>query len=88
MRMRFVSNPWHLLVLRYAGAVGTGSSEAVAAMLREKLDAITATRCAIAGLRVKAAVWTAPDLRAEVAYRRVTTAGELRHASFKGTMDY
>ncbi len=71
-------------MLRYAGAVGTGFSEAVAAMLREKLDAIAAARCAIAGLKVKGAVWVAPDLRAEIAYRGVTTAGELRHASFKG----
>ena len=51
-------------VLRYAGAVGTGCSEAVAAMLREKLDEIAASRCAVAGLKVKGAVWVAPDLRA------------------------
>ena len=36
-------------VLRYAGGVGTGFSEAVAAMLREKLDEIAASRCAILG---------------------------------------
>ena len=65
-------------------AVGTGFSEAVAAMLREKLDAIAAPRCAVGGLKEKGAVWVAPDLRAEVTYRGVTTAGELRHASFKG----
>ena len=74
-------------VLRYAGAVGTGFSEAVATMLREKLDAISTPRCAIAGLRVKGAVWVAPDLRAKIAYRGVTTAGELRHASFKGLVE-
>jgi ATP-dependent DNA ligase len=28
-----------------------------------------------------------PDLRVRVAYRGVTTAGELRHASFKGLKD-
>lgn len=55
-------------------------------MLREKLDAIAAPRCAVAGLKVKGAVWVAPDLQAEIAYRGVTTAGELRHASFKGVV--
>ena len=70
--------------LRYAGAVGTGFSEAVAAALRERLDRIATGRCTIAGLKVSGAVWVAPDLRAEIAYRGTTTAGELRHASFKG----
>ena len=73
--------------LRYVGAVGTGFSEAVAAILRQKLDAIAATGCAVPGLKVKGAVWVAPDFRAAVAYRAVTTAGELRHASFKGLAD-
>ena len=71
-------------VLRYAGSVGTGFGEAAAAMLREKLDGIAAPRCAVAGLNVKGAVWVAPDLQAEIAYRGVTTACELRHACFKG----
>ena len=70
--------------LRYAGAVGTGFSEAVAEALRKRLDGIKAARCPIAGLRVGGAVWVSPDLRARVAYRGVTTSGELRHASFKG----
>ncbi len=56
-------------------------------MLREKLDAIASSRCVVAGLKVKGAMWVAPDLRAEVAYRGVTTAGELRHASFKGLVE-
>ncbi len=73
--------------LRYAGAVGTGFSEAVATMLRQRLDGIATPRCAVAGLKVKGAVWVAPDLRAEIAYRGVTTAGELRHASFKGLVE-
>ena len=71
-------------VLRYVGAVGTGFSEAVATMLRGKLDKIVAARCAVAGLKVKGAMWVAPDLWAEIAYRGLTTAGELRHASVKG----
>ena len=74
-------------VLRYAGAVCTGFSEAAATMLRQRLDRIATTRCAVAGLGMKGAVWVAPDLRAEIAYRGVTTAGELRHASFKGLVE-
>ena len=70
--------------LRYAGAVGTGFSEAVAAALRKRLDGISTTRCPVAELKAAGAVWVSPDLRARVAYRGVTTAGELRHASFKG----
>ena len=70
--------------LRYAGAVGTGFSEAVAAALRKRLDAIVTPRCAVAGLKGKGAVWVSPDLKARIVYRGLTTAGELRHASFKG----
>ena len=73
--------------LRYAGAVGTGFSEVVAAALRVRLDRISTPRCPIAGLRVGGAVWVSPDLRAEIAYRGLTTAGELRHASFKGLVE-
>ena len=73
--------------LRSAGAVGTGFSEAVAAALRARLDRIVAKTCAVRGLKGKGAVWVTPDLRAEIAYRGVTTAGELRHASFKGMVD-
>ncbi len=73
--------------LRYAGAVGTGFSEAVATALRKRLDAIATTKCPVAGLKGKGAVWVSPDLRAEIAYRGLTTAGELRHASFKGLIE-
>ena len=67
--------------LRYAGAVGTGFSEPVAAALRTRLDGLRTERCAIAELKVSGAVWVSPDLRAEIAYRGTTTAGELRHAA-------
>jgi bifunctional non-homologous end joining protein LigD len=68
----------------YVGAVGTSFSDSVGTMLRAKLDAIRTPKCAVAGLKTKGAVWVRPDLQAEIAYRGVTTAGELRHASFKG----
>ena len=40
--------------LRYAGAVGTGFSERVAATLRERLDRIRTERCVVVGLKVGA----------------------------------
>ena len=70
--------------LEKAEAVGTGFSDPVAKALCERMDRIVAPRCPVAGLKVAGAVWVTPDLRAEIAYRGVTTAGELRHASFKG----
>ena len=73
--------------LRYAGAIGTGFSDTVAAALRERLDAIVTEKCPVAGLKGKGAVWVRPDLRAEIAYRGLTSAGELRHASFKGLVE-
>jgi bifunctional non-homologous end joining protein LigD len=73
--------------LRYAGAVGTGFSEATMRMLRSRLDPLAEPFSAAAWPRVKGAVWVRPELYAEVAYRGFTTAGELRHASFKGLRD-
>ncbi len=70
--------------LHYVGAAGTGFSERVARELKAKLDALSTKTPAIAGLKVKGAVWCMPTLRAEVAYRDVTREGILRHASFKG----
>ncbi len=69
------------------GNVGTGFSDRVATMLRVKLDAIVMPKCAVPGLQTKGAVWVRPDLQAEIAYRGITTAGELRHASFKGLVE-
>jgi bifunctional non-homologous end joining protein LigD len=48
---------------------------------------MTQVRSAVASLKVKGAVWVRPELYAVVAYRGFTTAGELRHASFKGLRD-
>jgi bifunctional non-homologous end joining protein LigD len=71
--------------LRYAGAVGSGFSEATMRMLRKVLDPLAQNRSAVASLKVKG--WVRPGLYANVAYRGFTTAGELRHASFKGLRD-
>jgi bifunctional non-homologous end joining protein LigD len=73
--------------LRYAGAVGTGFSEATIRMLRKVLDPLAEPRSGAAWPKVKGAVWVRPELYAVVADRGFTTAGELRHASFKGLRD-
>jgi bifunctional non-homologous end joining protein LigD len=70
--------------LRYAGAVGTGFSVETMRALLKRLDPLAQKRSPIADLAVKGAVWTRPELRAEVNYRGLTATGELRHASFKG----
>ncbi|ACK52012.1 DNA polymerase LigD, ligase domain protein [Methylocella silvestris BL2] len=75
---------WEEGALRYAGAVGTGFSERVARMLRDRLDGLRTPRCAIPRLKVGGAVWTKPDLIVEIDYRGLTADGELRHASFRG----
>jgi bifunctional non-homologous end joining protein LigD len=73
--------------LRYAGAVGTGFSDATMRMLRKVLDPLAEPQSGAAWPKVKGAVWVRPELYANVAYRAFTTAGELRHASFKGLRD-
>ena len=73
--------------LAYAGAVGTGFSETVGKALRARLDGLRSPRCAVHGLKVTGAVWIVPDLEAEIAFRGITSAGELRHASFKGLIE-
>lgn len=73
--------------LVYVGPVGTGFSDSVAAMLRARLDMIVTPKCAVPALKTKGAVWVRPDLQALIAYRGTTSAGELRHASFKGLVE-
>ena len=70
--------------LRYVGAVRTGWSEAEAVALKKRLDALAIREAAVEGVPAKGAVWTAPELWAKVAYRGLTSGGELRQASFKG----
>ncbi len=70
--------------LRYAGAVGTGVSVATMRDLLRRLNPLAVKRSPVVGLAVKGAVWTRPELLAEVNYRGLTATGELRHASFKG----
>jgi bifunctional non-homologous end joining protein LigD len=69
---------------RYVGAVGTGWSEAEAASLKKRLDALAICEAAVEGVKAKGAVWVDPSLRAKVEYRGWTRHGELRQAAFKG----
>ena len=55
--------------LRYAGAVGTGFSDAGAFELKQALDTVKIDRPALATPRVKGAVWTRPGIQIEVTYR-------------------
>jgi bifunctional non-homologous end joining protein LigD len=73
--------------LHYVGTVGTGFSDAVATALRQRLDRMTTSRSVVPGLKIKGTVWTTPDLKVQIAYRGMTSAGELRHASFKGVVE-
>jgi bifunctional non-homologous end joining protein LigD len=66
------------------GAVGTGRTEAEALALMKRLDALAIREVAVVGAKGEGAVWTAPDLRAKVAYCDWTSGEELRQASFKG----
>jgi bifunctional non-homologous end joining protein LigD len=55
--------------------------------LLKRFQALAQKRSAVAGFAVEGAVWTRPELRAEVNYRGLTLTGQLRHASFKRLRD-
>ncbi len=77
--------------LRYAGAVGTGFSDATMAdALRRVLDRPGGRPgAAVPSQGRRGRYWRGPRKLscAAIAYRDFTTAGELRHASFKGLRD-
>ncbi len=74
--------------LHYAGRVGTGWSAELAKSLRSALEAIPASRPALANELPKDAEkgvrWAEPQLVCEVQYRGWTADSLLRQASFKG----
>lgn len=75
--------------LRYAGAVGTGFSDAVLRALRDALDAMRVEAPPFQGgvtpaLAPRGARWVRPRLLAEVAFTEWTADGLLRHPSFQG----
>jgi bifunctional non-homologous end joining protein LigD len=74
--------------LAFAGKVGTGFTNASAAALRRKLDAIEVKECPFtprpAGPLGRTAHWVRPELVAEVAFTEWTDDGKVRHPSFQG----
>ncbi len=76
--------------LVYVGSVGTGWSAEAAGALRESLDALEeeSPRPPVAGLPTGAGRHrVAPSLVVEVAFREITEAGRVRHASFQRVRD-
>lgn len=73
------------LGLTYAGRVGTGFTDRAGADLVEKLRRLERPASPFAGRAPrKDAHWTAPQLVAEVEYRRWPEGGQVQQASFKG----
>lgn len=75
--------------LRYAGAVGSGFSNAVLRALREALESMRVASPpfpgnAVPALAPRGARWVRPRLLAEVAFTEWTADGLLRHPVFQG----
>jgi bifunctional non-homologous end joining protein LigD len=77
--------------LRYAGHVGTGFSRATLAMLSRRLAPLRRRTSPFAGAipadHARGAVWTEPEVVVEVAFTDWTSAGRMRHPSYKGLRD-
>lgn len=74
--------------LRYAGKVGTGFDAADLALLRERLDPLQRTSSPFTGRQPQRdARFVEPELVCEVAFSEWTTAGTLRHPSYRGLRD-
>lgn len=74
--------------LIYAGRVGTGYTQRVAADLMRQLKPLRVdtapVKAPLTNLQRKDVVWVKPDLVAQIEYRAWTGDGLLRHAAFKG----
>lgn len=72
----------------YAGKVGTGYTQQVLHSLRAGLDQMLADTSPFADPPPeKGACWVEPELVVQVAFSEWTTAGRLRHPSYKGVRD-
>jgi bifunctional non-homologous end joining protein LigD len=73
-------------VLRYAGKVGTGFTDAELKKLRTRLDGLARTTSpleAVPAAEARAAHWVTPSLVGEVVYAEATTDGRLRAPAWK-----
>jgi bifunctional non-homologous end joining protein LigD len=74
--------------LRFAGKVGTGFGDAELRMLGERLRPLRRDSSPFEGRQPqRGAVFTEPRLVAEVDFAEWTTAGTMRHPSYKGLRD-
>jgi bifunctional non-homologous end joining protein LigD len=72
-------------LLRYAGKVGTGFSQALLVQLRRALDPLSRATCPFTPAPKGAGMhWVEPKLVGEVAFAEWTNDGRLRHPSFQG----
>jgi bifunctional non-homologous end joining protein LigD len=74
--------------LEYAGHVGTGFTRPVLAMLGQRLAPLRTPACPftseVPDEHARSAVWVQPQLVIEVAFADWTSAGRMRHPSYKG----
>jgi len=71
--------------LAYAGKVGTGFTETVLAELRRTLDQVDRSTSPFLDIpKEKTARWVEPRLVVQVGFAEWTTAGRLRHPTYKG----
>jgi bifunctional non-homologous end joining protein LigD len=74
-------------VLRYAGKVGTGFSDAELTKLRARLDRMARGTSPLEGVPAaesRGAQWVTPSLVGEVVYAERTSDGRLRAPAWKG----
>ena len=78
-------------LLRYAGKVGTGFTEATLGSIHEQLKPLQTKKPTVAnppsGVELKGVHWLKPKLLAEVAFAEITKDGSVRHAVFHGLRD-
>jgi bifunctional non-homologous end joining protein LigD len=74
--------------LRYAGKVGTGFAEPDLRMLRERLEPLAQKESPFDGRQPQRdSRFVSPELVAEIEFNEWTSAGTLRHPSYKGLRD-
>jgi bifunctional non-homologous end joining protein LigD len=70
--------------LVFAGKVGTGFTEQSRQDLKKRLEEIARDSSPFTSAPYKNAIYVEPKLIAEIEFREWTSAGSLRHPSFKG----